>query len=352
MRKMKLDVIWPEDCLTGMMRLPPESVQCCVTSPPYWRLRDYNVDGQLGMEDSPEEYVSKLVAVFEQVRRVMKPDGTLWLNLGDCYWGSGKHCHSDRSKNQYAYGKSSSGKHPEIKAKDLIGIPWMVAFALRRQGWWLRQDIIWHKKNCMPESVKDRCTRAHETIFMFSKSPKYYYNAAAISTPLAASTRQDKRISDPAFFNRVKNYQDNAMGGGVISGVTKTTGALRLRSDKQSGHSNRHARFNERWRKRLEEGFPVKGANRRTVWVLPYQPFKGQHFATFPPALPELCIKAGSKPGDVILDPFIGAGTTALVARDLKRHFVGFELNPEYVDLAEQRLALHQHDAAKNFNGG
>lgn len=333
-----MDKIQIGDALTLLRQLPDESIQCCVTSPPYWRLRDYGVAGQLGQEATPEQYVGSLVEVFEEVKRVLKPDGTFWLNIGDCYWGSGKHCNSSTTKNKFSYGKATTGKHPQIKAKDLVGIPWTLAFALREKGWWLRQEIIWHKRNCMPESVRDRCTRNHETIFMFSKSPAYYYDAAAISTPLASSTIRDKRLSDPAFFNRVKNYANNATGATRQAGKFKTCGVLPLKTDKHSGHGHRHMRFNERWNKRLEEGFAPKGANRRSVWSLPYQPFKGKHFATFPQALPELCIKASSRRGDLILDPFMGAGTTAIAAKALGRHYIGMELNPEYAAIANKRI--------------
>lgn len=350
MENVKLDTIHQSDCLKGLRCLPDNFIHCCVTSPPYWRLRDYNVSGQLGLEDTLEEYVANLVAVFEEIKRVLKPDGTVWLNLGDCYWGSGKagknpayqkrHKEFGKlSKNNSRFGLPVTGKHPEIKAKDLIGLPWMVAFALRKQGWWLRQEIIWHKKNGMPESIRDRCTRSHEHIFMLAKSPRYYYNAAAIKTPLTESSLKDNRLLSPDAYNILKNYSLNA-GSGNPDGGRKSIGALPIarRSGKQSGYGIRHAHFNERWSRSSRQELLEKGANRRSVWSLPSTPYKGAHFATFPPSLPETCIKAGSRPGDIILDPFMGSGTTAAAAKQLGRHYIGYELNGDYIQLACTRI--------------
>lgn len=348
MEKVKLDTIMAIGCLEGLKQLADNSIQCCVTSPPYWRMRNYNVAGQLGLEDTLEQYVNNLVEIFDEVRRVLCPDGTFWLNLGDGYWGSGmagkdpkgKVRGRNPSKNNQQYGPSKTGPmHPGIKAKDLMGLPWTVAFALRSQGWWLRQEIIWHKRNAMPESVTDRCTRTHEHIFMFSKSPKYYYNADAIKVPPAISTVKDIRQYLPGAFNPLKNYNSNATNGRQEKTLHKSHGPLPItsRRDKQSRYGARYARFNERWNKRKNEPF-LKGVNRRSVWDLPCRPFKGNHFATFPVDLPELCIKAGSRKGDIILDPFMGAGTTALAAVGLQRHYIGFELNPEYVTIALNRM--------------
>lgn len=337
-----IDKIYQGDCLEGLQQLPGESIQCCVTSPPYWKMRDYNVEGQLGLEDSLEEYVAALVAVFEQVRRVLKPDGTFWLNLGDGY--NGYKANTGDSPFAGIRGRPKHKKGlttPELKTKDLIGIPWAVAFALRQKGWWLRQEIIWHKSNCMPESVRDRCTRSHETIFMLSKSPRYYYNAAAIKTPLAEASANDARLLTAGAYNIVKNYSRNANGTGTGEREKKSGGLLPVarRRDKQSSYGPRHARFNERWSRSDRQALLARGANRRSVWSLPARPYKGAHFATFPPALPELCIRAGSRPGDIILDPFMGAGTTAAVAKALGRHFVGFELSADYITLASERVA-------------
>lgn len=348
MKSIIPDSIVNVDCLEGLKALPENYIQCCVTSPPYWRQRDYQVDGQIGMEESLEEYIEKLLAVFEQVRRVLKPDGVLWLNLGDGYWGSGKGAKKSSFLKKASInlpagvqcGLPTTGGHPELKPKDLIGLPWTIALGLRRMGWYLRQEIIWHKKNGMPESVRDRCTRSHETIFMFSKSPKYFYNRDAIKTPYAEETKRDKRLLHTGAYNRLKNYTGKATGTQLSQGGYKTSGTFHVarRDSKQDRLGLRYKRFNERWSNRAPEMIPGNGANRRSVWVLPYQPYRGEHFATFPPALPELCIKADSRPGDIILDPFIGAGTTAMVAKALKRHYIGFELNSDYVLLAEKRI--------------
>lgn len=300
--------IYCTDCLKGLKSLPDSSVQCCITSPPYWRLRDYNIAGQLGQEATPELYVAALVEVLNEVKRVLKPDGTLWLNIGDAYWGSGKagknpdyqkkHTEFGKpSKNTARYGQPTTGKHAEIKPKDLMGLPWMVSFALRKQGWYLRQDIIWHKPGPMPESATDRCTRAHEYIFLLSKNPKYYYDNKAIKTQAKGKTEHD----------RVSRVAKKQFTSPLINGFKKPRG-------------------------------PYTTANRRSVWSISTKPFKGKHSAAFPPEIPELCMKAGSRIGDIILDPFMGAGTTALVAVQLKRKYIGFELNPEYVKLANDRL--------------
>lgn len=343
MEKVRVDKIYQKDCLKGLQQLPDSCIQCCVTSPPYWRLRDYNVEGQLGLEDTLEEYVANLVMVFEQVKRVLKPDGTFWLNIGDAYNGY----KANTGDSKYA-GFVGRPKHKKglastiLKPKDLIGIPWAVAFALRESGWYLRQEIIWHKRNGMPESVRDRCTRSHEHIFMFAKSERYYYNADAIKTPLAESSKKDNRLFVPGTFNILKNYSSNATFGNLPDSGKKSAGKLPVarRSDKQSGYGGRHARFNQRWLERSRLEVLKKGANKRSVWSLPFKPFKGGHFATFPPSLPETCIKAGSRAGDIILDPFMGSGTTAAVAKELGRHFVGFELNGAYVEMARERIKL------------
>jgi DNA modification methylase len=306
--ELKLNTIYLGDCLEWLRELPDNFVQCCVTSPPYWRLRDYGVAGQLGSEDTPEDYVRALTEIFREVKRVLKPDGTLWLNLGDAYWGSGKaginstyqvrHREFGKpSKNTARFGKPTTGKHPEIKNKDLIGLPWMVAFALRKQGWYLRQDIIWHKSNHMPESVTDRCTKAHEYIFLFSENAKYYFDHTAIKTPARGKS----------VYDRTSRMAGKAPGNKLVNCFRK-------------------------------EQSPYDTANRRSVWSIITVPLKGAHSAAFPPELPELCIKAGSRENDIILDPFMGAGTTALAAGRLNRHYIGFELNADYVRIAEDRI--------------
>lgn len=268
------------DCREVLGVLPEKSVNCIVTSPPYFGLRDYGVAGQIGLEQTPQAYVEELVAVFRDARRVLRDDGTLWLNLGDSYG----------------------------KAKQLLGIPWRVAFALQADGWHLRQDIIWHKPNPMPESVRDRCTKAHEYLFLLSKSERYWFDAEAISED--AITGKDLGLL------RGRQFADPA---------NVAWHAASIRKRQQAGVDSRSAGTGKR--------------NRRSVWTVTPKPFKGAHFATFPPALIEPCILAGCPEGGTVLDPFGGAGTTGLVADRLGRNAVLIELNPEYASMAESRLA-------------
>ena len=305
------------DCLEILPTLEAESGQCCVTSPPYYGLRDYGCAGQIGLESTPEAYVEKLVAVFREVRRVLKPDGTLWLNLGDSYasgkgtcYNPGGGCSSlgKERKEAGAYpldrGNKSTLDASGLKPKDLIGIPWRVAFALQADGWYLRQDIIWAKPNPMPESVTDRCTKSHEYIFLLTKSARYFYDCDAV---------REKAVDDEKTFYAKLDKQPHK-GQRDPGGHRETTGGFQ------------HATFNP------------AGRNRRSVWTITTKPFKEAHFATFPPEIPEICIKAGSKPGDTILDPFSGAGTTGVVAEKLGRKYIGIELNPSYVSMSEDRI--------------
>lgn len=288
------------DCREVLRTMPDESVHCCVTSPPYFGLRDYGVAGQIGLEPTPEAFVAEMVAVFREVRRVLRDDGTLWLNLGDSYSNAGtrqgdRDCAVSESTN--AHRKVAGGYRTRIeglKNKDLIGIPWQVALALRAGGWYLRQDIIWSKPNPMPESVTDRCTKAHEYIFLLSKSQRYYYNAKAIAE---AAVVIGGRPCGP------KN--DDSRKDGDRTQIVRGDGLER---------------------------------NRRSVWEVATQPFSEAHFATFPPALVEPCILAGCPAGGVVLDPFGGAGTTGMVADRLQRDAILIELNPEYAAIAERRL--------------
>jgi len=289
------------DCRELLATLEPESVQTCVTSPPYFGLRDYGVAGQIGLESTPDAFVAEMVAVFAAVRRVLRADGTLWLNLGDSYAATTKGSSGKGEKQISNAGTLLSDRRwqvPEgLKAKDLIGIPWRVAFALQADGWYLRSDIIWHKPNPMPESVTDRPTKAHEYLFLLTKSPTYYYDADAIAEPAV------KRVG---FEGSAKGYAPDD------------------RND--AGRS--------------DYGGRIQGdRNRRSVWTVSTQPFRGAHFATFPPALIEPCILAGSKRGDTVLDPFGGAGTTGLVADRLGRDAILCELNPAYADMARKRIA-------------
>ena len=297
------------DCRQRLAELPAGSVQTCVTSPPYFGLRDYGHDGQIGLEQTPDAFVAELVAVFREVKRVLRDDGTLWLNLGDSYCNSNGYARAQpefqrKGRNDApANDRDLSALHAAgLKTKDLIGIPWRVAFALQADGWYLRQDIIWHKPNPMPESVKDRCTKAHEYIFLLSKSERYFYDADAIREPHAEVSIE--RVKRP--FHLSEHVEGRAV------------------NQPEDGDMSRFLHPN--------------GRNRRTVWTVPTSPFKGAHFATFPPDLIEPCVKAGSKPGDLVLDPFGGAGTTGLVADRLGRNAVLCELNPTYAELARERL--------------
>lgn len=341
------------DCLQVLPTLPADSVQCVITSPPYLGLRDYGtakweggdancnhnpqkpdggaradrtlplgrggvyhsvcakcgavrVDSQLGLEPTPDEYVANLVAVFREVRRVLRPDGVVFLNLGDSYAGSncGSNDYRDNgaslSKNDAKYQGQKPGLPSGLKPKDLIGIPWRTAFALQADGWWLRQDIVWAKVNPMPESVIDRCTKSHEYLFLLSKSAHYYFDNEAIKEPANIATQRSNPVN-----------ATEAIGN-------MSTGDRRINYEK-----NRHV---------------VSTRNKRDVWFIATRPYKGAHFATFPPALVEPCIKAGSKPGDMVLDCFSGAGTVGVVCKQYGRDFIGIELNQEYNNLAKARI--------------
>lgn len=293
--------------------LPDGSMNMCVTSPPYWGLRDYGHEGQLGLESTPEQYVANMVEVFREVKRVLRDDGTLWLNIGDSYANNGG-AHGGRDDNQQGVGakrthaNGGGDQQPRrapqgLKHKDLVGIPWMLAFALRADGWYLRQDIIWHKPNPMPESVTDRCTKAHEYLFLLSKSERYFYDNEAMSEPAIHAGRVVKATGTQA---------KNANAG--------------FGSDTKRGFTERDVLVKET-------------RNRRSVWSVQTRPYAGAHFATFPPALIEPCILAGCPKGGTVLDPFGGSGTTAEVALKNGRSVVLNDLNPEYIKLAEARIA-------------
>jgi len=271
------DVILQGDVIEQLKTIHDESVNTCVTSPPYWGLRDYGIDGQIGLENTPEEYTQKMVEVFHEVKRVLRDDGTLWLNLGDSYCGTGSK--GEYKDPKYVNGRNGqsvaiNGKVRGLKSKDMIGIPWRVAFALQADGWYLRSDIIWHKPNPMPESVKDRPTKSHEYIFLLSKNRKYYYDGDGIK-------------------ERANNINN------------------------------------------------VDTRNKRSVWTVPTKPYKEAHFATFPPNLITPCIIAGCPEGGIVLDPFLGSGTTAAVSKQLSRYYIGIEINPEYIEIAKKRIEEH-----------
>jgi len=315
------------DCREVLRTLPDESVHCVVTSPPYFGLRDYGVAGQIGLEPTPDEFVAEMVAVFREVWRVLRDDGTLWLNLGDSYNGymanqRGTGLESKRQQSRKYIEPGAGLRFAGLKQKDLIGIPWRVAFALQADGWFLRQDIIWSKPNPMPESVTDRCTKAHEYLFLLTKSERYYFDQDAIAEPVAASSiaRFAQDIESQHGSDRVPGKTNGPMKAvarknvkpGVMMAAEPVTGECTFGFDKTR--------------------------NKRSVWEVTTQGFKEAHFATFPPALIEPCIKAGCPIGGTVLDPFGGAGTTGLVADRLKRDALLIELNPEYAAMAERRI--------------
>lgn len=323
------------DCRDRLRTLPDESVHCVVTSPPYFGLRDYGVDGQIGLEPTPAEFVAAMVEVFREVRRVLRSDGTLWLNLGDSYSSGRGEAHGVDPKNgARRFGKRpQDGKLDGFKPKDLIGIPWRVAFALQADGWWLRQDIIWAKPNPMPESVQDRCTKAHEYVFMLSKSSRYHFDADAI----AGSLQTDESENYPA---RARITGRGGQGAADARGNDRAkSGGFPPRS---RGVPPRHAQYESSDQSGLDDVGRGGTRNKRSVWTVATQPFKEAHFATFPPALVEPCILAGCPAGGTVLDPFGGAGTTGLVADRIGRNAILIELNPAYAEMAERRIRDEQ----------
>jgi DNA modification methylase len=324
------------DCRDVLRTLPDHSVHCCVTSPPYFGLRDYGVEGQMGLEASPDEFIAGMVDVFRDVRRVLRVDGTLWLNIGDSYANDGKWGGSTGGKAAKGlHGATGIGRRKVttgLKPKDLIGIPWMLAFALRADGWYLRQDCIWSKPNPMPESVTDRCTKAHEYLFLLSKSPRYHFDADAIAEPLAASSVD--RLSQPNLVNQAGSDRVPGKTNGTMKAVSRAnTFARTTATTPPPGQPSQHRADRE------QVDTTANGTrNKRSVWTVTTQPFKEAHFATFPPALVEPCILAGCPEGGTVLDPFGGAGTTGLVADRLQRDAILIELNPEYAEIARRRI--------------
>jgi DNA modification methylase len=296
------------DVMEGLRQLPDESVHCVVTSPPYWGLRDYGVEGQIGLETTFDAFVGRMVEVFREVRRVLRSDGTCWMNLGDSYNTGTTSGRKPTTAGKHGYWENPSISHRinanqmGLKPKDLVGIPWRVAFALQADGWWLRSDIVWSKPNPMPESVTDRPTKAHEYIFLLTKSERYFYDHEAIKEdavsdhPSGNGFKRDARLT----------YQNNFGEGRGNPMQWKDIGGSR---------------------------------NKRSVWSIATAPFSEAHFATFPPELPKICIKAGCPVGGTVLDPFSGAGTTCMVADRLQRNGIGIELNPEYAAMAERRIS-------------
>lgn len=326
------------DAIEGLKQLETGSVNCCVTSPPYYGLRDYGVAGQIGLESTPEEYISRMVGIFREVWRALRDDGTLWINIGDSYYHtqSNNGGYSEKSTlsgftNPNTKGRiaNESGKTVRlnmqgIRPKDLIGIPWMLAFALRADGWYLRQDIIWAKPNPMPESVRDRCTKSHEYIFLFSKSPHYYFDAESIAEPVTESTKK-----------RLHQDIEHQEGSSRVPG--KTNGTMKAVAPRYGG---------KKYTENPDTFFRTKSGNayefherrnKRDVWTVSTRPFKEAHFATFPPELIKPCILAGCPEGGTVLDPFMGSGTTLVTANELNRNCIGFDINPEYCAMSNER---------------
>lgn len=323
----ELNKIHYGDVLDILKTWPDRFIQTCITSPPYWGLRNYRVNGQLGLEKTPEEYIAKMVEIFREVRRVLRDDGTLWLNMGDSYAGSWgnygptsfggqRDKHTERfTRGAYDNHKDwwppTSNKLNGIKPKDLIGMPWRLAFALQAAGWWLRSDIIWAKKNAIPESVKDRPTKAHEYLFLLAKSERYYYDYKAVREPCQSSPSGIKKMRE----GKAK------LGGKTI------------------GHEDKLCKASARTKVgTLRSVGKPDGRNKRTVWFVSARGFSGSHYATFPPELITPCILAGCPGRGIVLDCFMGSGTTGLVALKYSRRFLGIELNPEYIKMAEKRI--------------
>lgn len=360
------------DVRDRLKALPSDSVHCCVTSPPYWGLRDYGVDGQIGLEASPAEFVATMVEVFEEVRRVLRPDGTCWVNMGDSYAAGGQGagagpCKQDSNKGTLRLDRPRRAPLG-LKPKDLCMMPHRLAIALQDAGWWVRQDIVWAKPNPMPESVRDRCTKSHEYIFLLTKSEKYYFDQEAIAEPVSPGThaRLSQNVQEQMGSARVPGKTNGNMkavgrGTGVGFGhgydrVKKPRATANIPAGWATGTERReHRNLTGNYtaeRKLAATGSGTKNnrsfdaamaimpdtRNKRSVWTIVTQPFKEAHFATFPTELPETCIKAGCPIGGMVLDPFFGAGTTGLVADRLQRDCIGIELNPAYAEIARKRI--------------
>ena len=309
---METNIILHGDSEKMLKTLPADSVHCCVCSPPYYGLRDYGIAGQIGREETPERYIERLAAVFREVWRVLRPDGTLWVNISDTYFGTGsKGNHYDPKNPKGRTGQQVSVNHKAdgCKDKDLIGIPWLLAFALRGDGWYLRNAAIWEKGTPMPESVKDRLTRSYEFVFLLVKSKKYYYDGAAIAEPTAESSI--KRLKSGRGFS----HYSIGVPGQTAQAINQPRAAGAI----------------------PDELIPVF-RNKRDVWKINTVPYGGAHFAAFPPKLAETCILAGCPPGGIVLDPFFGSGTTGLVAVQTGRRYIGIDINAEYCRLAHERI--------------
>ena len=323
------------DCREILKTIESGTINCCITSPPYYGLRDYGVDGQIGLEETPEQYIDQLAGVFDEIKRVLRDDGTLWLNIGDSYAGNGLRGGAAYPENAKKWKQGTNTgtlalktavkfKSNEIKPKDMIGIPWMLAFELRRRGWYLRQDIIWAKPNPMPESVTDRCTKSHEYIFLLSKSPHYYFDAEAIAEPVADSTT--RRLA-----RDIENQNGSVAYGrtnGNMKAVLPRYGGKKYTENPESFFRTKSGNIYEYRAKR----------NKRDVWTVSTKPYKGAHFATFPEDLIEPCVLSGCPSDGTVIDPFAGTSTTGVVCKRFGREFVGIEINKEYCIMGAERM--------------
>jgi len=344
------------DCIESMRTLQDQSVSTCVTSPPYYGLRDYGMAGQIGLEVTPAEFVGRLVEVFREVRRVLRNDGTVWVNMGDTYasiaggyapgGSAGKHDTVSQATRGAVLRGTRRSPPAGLKQKDLMGIPWRLAFALQDDGWYLRQDIIWHKPNPMPESTRDRCTKSHEYLFLLSKSPRYFYDQDAIKEPVALSsiTRMAQDLEQQRGSDRVPGKSN-----GPMKAVRSKRDSFK-RDDSKREQPIPGQSLGTHRPDREESAWPLDTRNKRSVWTVPTQGFKGAHFATFPPDLIRPCILAGAPLGGTVLDPFGGAGTTAVVAMQEGRKSILCELNPDYAAMAERRIATAWLDGAAQMD--
>ena len=328
---MKINTTYEGEAKQIMQGFPDKSVNCIVTSPPYYKQRKYGHPNELGHEKTPELFVERLCDIMDEARRVLVDEGICYIVIGDSFWGSGKqgqvHMYSTKQKrpgiDKEKQGLSTKEKHPFLKPKDLIGIPWMVAFEMRKRGWWLRQDNIWSKKNAMPESVKDRSSRSHEYVFMFTKSYNYYYDADSVKTALKSSS-----------VNRYSQNVDNQVGSSRPQ--TKANGNIKAqrKSEKESGHAG----FSERWKLLTPEQQQKLGANRKSVWDIATVQLNEDHYAAFPPELAQICILSACPEGGIVLDMFHGSGNTGIVAIQNKRKFVGIDIVKKNVNMATRRV--------------
>lgn len=351
-------MIYQGNCMDVMREMinADMKVQTCVTSPPYWGLRDYNMTGQLGLEKTPEEFIENMVKVFDLVGELLATDGTLWINIGDSYAGApggGQGKNGQRAARGFTAKVDHKKGGGDLKPKDLVGIPWMLAFALRARGWYLRQEIIWAKPNPMPESVSDRCTKAHEQIFLLTKSPRYYFDQDAILEPCSPNTHarmaqdvMNQAGSDRAHAGGKTNgnmkavVRNNGVGWG--HGTDKEERDRDRVAGRKSAKAGKGVKSNPSWD--AAHVNLVENRNKRTVWTVSTQACKDAHFATYPPKLIEPCILAGSRPSDTVFDPFNGAGTTGMVAYKHGRRYIGIELNPDYIEISRGRMRNVQVD--------